>query len=79
MTKYVYMLSDYGEYGSQNCMATLDRGKLYEMCGVRWPHEHVINGLRGVLERSDEDLDDGSGHNLTEVWGGPQLHVIKLV
>jgi hypothetical protein len=40
--------------------------------------EQAKASLTKLLDQTDEDLAQGSGHNLHDGWGGAQLHVIKL-
>ena len=88
---FVYILSDYGEHGAQNVVATLDRSNLVELLKRNWPEPvkwdgterpghgaDDISGLEELLEASDEDLRAADGANLTEGWGGIQLHVVLL-
>ena len=75
----VYILSDYGEYGSVNVMATLDKDKVLSLlidselgCGNRLDTVKKLTGLLDADEINDgEDLEDN--------WGGSMLHIIELV
>jgi hypothetical protein len=86
---YVYVLSDYGEYGAEHVVATLDRTRLPALLKRHWddgsPDEQAarVAHLRWLLAQSDEDLagagDDGAhGHELEDAWGGVLLHVVEL-
>lgn len=89
---YVYILSDYDEYGAENVTATLDRARLHDLIAENWPvampefdacrqAEWVAEAqarLAVVLLNSDEDLAVRDGTNLHDGWGGAQLHVVRL-
>lgn len=93
MTQYVYLLSDHDEHGSENVVATLDRGRLLELLVKGWPWADKTEGrnlpenvknesdiLREYLAaNTDADLADGAPRNLSYGWGGVQLHVVELV
>ena len=80
--RYVYMLSTYDEHGSVQCRATLDRNRLVTMLTGYFYDGNVrpeyLAGLTKLLQEPDERLADDSGTNLSNGWGGMQLHVIKL-
>ncbi len=91
---YVYILSDYEEYGATNVVATLERDLLDRLIDENWPdgprptfgdQEHLAkwrdrarSKLRLLLEQSDAQLAQPDGHDLHNGWGGMQLHVVKL-
>ncbi len=78
MTEYVYLLSDYNEYGSEHVHATLDRSALIAIMKKHWPGWKT-ELLEELLKRPDSELDDEGGSiNLDQGWGGVQLHVVKL-
>ena len=93
MCTYVYLLSFYGEHGAECVRATLDRGKLhaiidaYELKGpVKRDEYHkaldyALSDGDEALAALDEALYEGSGANptnLSDGWGGMQLHVVRL-
>jgi hypothetical protein len=83
---YVYILSDYSEYGADHVVATLDRTTLMDLVDVNWPEVDEWNtkakaGLAAVLEQDDVTLAnriDGDGWDCHQGWGGMQLHVVAL-
>lgn len=90
---YVYILSDYGEYGAENVTATLDRSKLMALIPENWPHDDKYFqaqyrdewisaarlGLAKHLTNTDEELSaKQTGWECHSGWGGVQLHVVKL-
>ena len=79
----VYILSVYEEYGAEQVKATLDPTKLSAMLReFRHPWkdqpvevpESVFEALTEVL--AEDRLVDG--RNLSEGWGGWQLHIVEL-
>ena len=84
--KYVYLLSDYDEYGAEHVAATLDRARLLDLVDANWTdaseefREIAKKELASLLERLDIDLlkEEGNGHSLHHGWGGAQLHVVQL-
>ena len=80
--KYVYMLSTYGENGSEECVVMMDRARIGEVMRERfgWAADKkgVSQKLHDLLVLSDEELSRGFGHDLTNGWGGVQLHVIPV-
>lgn len=40
---YVYILSEYEEYGAKNVTATLDRSKLLDMARGNWPFQAKLD------------------------------------
>ncbi len=91
--KFVYTLSKYREDGAIEVTATLDRSYLLTALRNNWTrwekeskedYEEQISFwndcLMGILQRSDEELVKKDGWDLDDdVWGGIQLHVVKLV
>lgn len=89
---YVYLLSIYDEYGSEQVRATTDRLALPALLKRPWhvpgsrgrdPSDASISGLAELLATPDSALsgDWGHGampHNLTDGWGSFQLHVVLL-
>jgi len=87
---YVYILSDYNEYGAENVTATLDRAKLETVMRKSWPDAGFPYGglnewlaeaaakMAELLQKSDAELASVDGHNLHRGWGGMQLHVVEL-
>jgi len=84
---YVYLLSDYDEYGAENVTATLDRGRLIELIDENWaPTEarsvawnaEAKTKLAELLLETDDELASRGSHNLQAGWGGIQLHVVRL-
>ena len=93
---YVYLLSFYGEHGSEEVKATLDRGRLHAMIDSydlskspidsdayhKALDEMLLDG-DDVLSASRTYCDDSKTqgpmpHNLSDGWGGMQLHVVRL-
>jgi len=87
---YVYLLSDYHEYGAENVTATLDRGRLIELIDENWPLTELPEArsvawraeaktkLAELLIETDAGLASRGSHNLQAGWGGIQLHVVRL-
>ena len=78
MKKYVYLLGDYSEYGSENLVATLNRADLPRMLEENWPDEEAHRELSRYLEKTDEDLASEQSLECNLSWGGVQLIVVKL-
>jgi hypothetical protein len=86
MSKYVYLLSHYSEHGSENVKATLDRDKLPTLLdrllaemGWGGAADEYLAGLRRLLTQTDVDLAaDPLPNDLTDGWGGIQLHVVEV-
>ena len=82
--RYVYLIADYDEHGSENMCATLDRSRLPAMLRRNWAHttglwlEEAAAGLAKALEQPDEKWIGRDGRSLTGGWGGPQLFVVRL-
>ena len=86
----VYLLSDYGEHGSENVIATLDRTKVPDLLQVFFGHHHLdYVGPHGdgrlhptahekLAELLAADIPSKYGTNLSFGWGGVQLHIIEL-
>jgi hypothetical protein len=81
----VYLLSHYGEHGSEDVVSTLDRAHLPALLRQRWgdwSHLPEAQGrLAELLERPDAELAGPTAsnpHNLTRGWGGVQLHVVRI-
>jgi len=89
---YVYLLSDYGDYGSENMVGTINRNKLYELIDKHW-NDPKINkdwlttakyNLEEKLLKSDGELEEMSPVNLhcgygeIQFWGTMQLHVVEI-
>ena len=78
---FIYMLSDYGEYGSDNVVATLDKSIVAQLLMEHWPHafDECIKELARLLDEDEEKLaKTKTGHDLEGGWGGVQLHIIEL-
>lgn len=90
MTDFVYLISHHGEHGSEEVTATLDRARLPELLAAYFANQKDWQGnpwnnwcanqeLSALLAKPDEELEqDGNPHNLTDDWGGVQLHVVRL-
>lgn len=82
MSKYVYMLSTYGEYGSEDCVCTLDRSRIKDMLAAKFPEWKLQPdenlSLEKIVSMNDDDLAKKCGHDITCGWGGIQLHVIPV-
>lgn len=84
MSAFVYLLSSYGEYGAENMVATLDKTKVLAMLEAKFPataNPDLADDQAKIVEllsRPDEELEAKDGYNLTEDWGGIQLHVVRL-
>ena len=87
--RYVYLLSDYGEYGAENVVATLDRDSLPGLASRLFGDRlDAMLELGVLLTKGDEELASLTdhnecrvverGHGLGEGWGGPMLHVVPL-
>ena len=89
--RYVYLLSDHDEGGSDNVVATLDREALPALVDVQmalrkpssgmWIEgykEQVKASLFDLLKRSNDELATEQKHCLTRGWGVMQLHVVRL-
>ena len=83
---YVYLLSTYGEHGAEAVHATLDRAKLpaalADLIGSHFRYTDPSewqSDLQKLLVQDDEELAAHDGDNLSEGWGGIQLHVVDLV
>ena len=88
MAEYVYVLSSYGEYGAENAVATLDKSLLLGLLRKHFSDTYTdIHQEYAALEKllllhdeaylaaktqSDQSID------LSQGWGGIQLHVIAL-
>lgn len=83
--RYVYLIGNHHEYGSENLRATLDRSRVLELW-ASWASangfagdEYAESHLKELLQQEDTELcGDNSPHNLSD-WGGPQLHVVELM
>lgn len=91
--RYIYLLSDHDEHGSEHVQAVENREDLLALlrrrCQADWPD--IMSGIMAraaaLLERSDESLsaprdavEPGSHpENLMRGWGGLQLHVVKVL
>ena len=84
----VYILSDYGEYGSEHVVATLDKSKVELLAEKYWGcvdldrlqyasgHPTAREELLGLLEADTANKE--SGIDLFFGWGGVQLHIVEL-
>lgn len=84
-TRYVYLLSTYGEYGAEEVVATLNRETLLMLVDVNWSdvdtswRDEVKQSLETLLLADDTMLaETREGHECTKAWGGVQLHVVPL-
>ena len=83
-TTHVYVLSNYGEDGAEEVQATFSRASLPTLLEGRLPDYDPENQadarekLAELLQKTDEELASGAGHNLMSGWGGEQLHVVRL-
>ena len=92
MADYVYLLSTYNEYGSEEVRATTDRSLVPALLAASWvlgdgrvrvlEHGEAAR-LSELLARPDDKLAGKLGrgadpHDLNDYWGGPQLHVVRL-
>lgn len=76
MPRYVYILSDYGEFGAENVKASLDPQRLR-------PLIKELTLAKGAEKKFDELIADPQeisvgGANLSDGWGGAQLHIVPL-
>ena len=84
----VYLLSDHGEDGSEDVVATLDKSKVEGLAekyfgryGMDKPqyasgHPTMREALLGLLSLDLQTKENGT--SLCYGWGGPQLHIIEL-
>lgn len=74
----VYLLSTYGEDGSENMVGTTDKNKVIQLLKDNFKRidEDKIQKLTSLL--NDDLLTDVYPDNLCNGWGGVQLHIIKL-
>lgn len=92
--RYVYLLGDHDEGGTENALATLDREKLPALLDAwmdglkqKRPHDpqvaiyrdNVSSVLGTLMKLTDEELCERSPLSMTVGWGGVQLHVVKLL
>jgi hypothetical protein len=85
---YVYLLGTYDEHGSDGIKATLDRSRLPDiLASAKWDGDDLSDEqaeLAKLLDRPDAELwrsgggYAGSTHDLSQGWGGWQLHVVPL-
>jgi hypothetical protein len=91
---YVYILSEYGEYGAESVQVTLDRANLPTMidlyidssisqnkANAKRMNENRVKykeSLAKILKGSDQDIESIDGIDLSSGWGGLQLHVVRL-
>ena len=88
--RYVYLLCDHGESGSENVVATLDRSVLTALFVRHFtalygdtPHvdEWLGAGLRSLetlLAKPDETLARTEAYALHDAWGGALFYVLPL-
>lgn len=78
---FVYILSNHGEDGAENVVASTDPAKVRPR--IREMTHHTIDAA--VLEsRFDELVAAGepiatAGESLGPGWGGPMLHIVELL
>lgn len=89
--RYVYMLSFYDEYGAEDVHVTLDRQRLPAMATTvlacadgRRNDPAYLAEVQGRLSELLAEFDKcgkilRSGRNLTDGWGGMQLHIVPLI
>jgi hypothetical protein len=76
----VYLISNYGEYGSEAVRATLDKSKVRELLATH-PDMHgepLPKDYEQSLKRMLEADELADGHDLGRGWGGFQLHIVEL-
>ena len=74
----IYIVSTYGEYGAENVQATLDKSKVKELVSNLQLFnlgETEIATLDNLLEL---DECDPNGNDITDGWGGIQLHIVEV-
>jgi hypothetical protein len=79
-SQFVYLLSTYDEHGSEEVQATLDRSTVRAMLRVGFPYtgEHESASLAEAMSEQDSALAERSPVNLSDGWGGIQLHVVRI-
>lgn len=80
---YVYLLATYEEHGSEEMVATLDRGRIPALLVQHWPtaaeDAEYQAALTLYLGKPDSELAARrSGWGLGSGWGGVQLFVVEL-
>lgn len=86
---YAYLLSEYGEHGSEEMVGSCDRDCLAALLEKNWPTvdgrvdayvSQATAALKELLgKKTDEELAaTKGGWNLRTGWGGIQLHVVPL-
>lgn len=81
----VFLLSTYGEDGSEDMVGTLDPIELKGLIETNFP-QYLIEGnptLQDILLKIDQILTydaytPGQPYNLEKAWGGLQLHIVDL-
>jgi len=82
--QFIYILSDYDEYGAQNVVATLDRAHLPALVEENWAEataawrDKAKASVAALLAKPDEELSSPDGHKCHDGWGGVMLHVVPL-
>jgi len=82
----VYILGDYGEYGAENVVATLEKSEVMALAEENYGgfmdrpqyasgHPTMRETLTDLL---GEDKAVREGTDLCFGWGGPQLYIIEL-
>lgn len=69
MFEYNYGVTKYQSYGKGDT----ERDKLIET-----NHQHELEKLALCLLKSDEELCQPDGHDLSDGWGGIMFHVVKV-
>jgi len=81
---YVYMISHYDEYGSDDVSASLSKDGLFKIINAPsffYSDESrlaVTEKLKTLFELRDIELAGKQKHDLQKGWGGFQLHVVEL-
>lgn len=73
----VYLLSDYNEHGSENMIGTTDKSKVMQLMKDNFSffNQQDVDELEWLLEKDKPSKDPD---NLSNGWGGIQLHILEL-
>ena len=82
MGKYIYVLTNYGEYGLESpTVSTMDRTNLLSLLDQKWEGWLDVDrlALLNALDMSDEDLAKESPIDLSNSWGGPLFYIMPVL
>jgi len=86
MSRFVYMISNHDDYGSENCMVTLHRDNVLNLLDKwfkvnNYVEERFAEYIQECKKKLEEYLkleDSVCQHNLGTGWGGVQFHIIEI-